>query len=95
MTAIKPSDHGIVVDHVESGMRFAISDRNYNVKVHRKVRDLRPGESVLSYQPRAHQSLSSAVEDSQDPSGPEEGAKSSSQTTGTARTTQAGDSGHN
>ena len=55
MTAIKPSDHGIVVDHVESGVRFAVSDANYNPKVHRKVRDLKAGESVTSYRPRARQ----------------------------------------
>lgn len=59
MTTIKPSDHGIVVDHVESGVRYAISDRNYDVKVHRKVRDLRPGESVLSYRPRSRVSQES------------------------------------
>lgn len=53
MTAIKPSDHGIVVDNTENGRRYAISDRNYNPKVHRKVRDLRPGESVTSYRPKA------------------------------------------
>lgn len=52
MANIKPSDHGIVVEHKESGMRYAISDRNYNEKIHRKVRDLRPGESRLTYRPR-------------------------------------------
>lgn len=52
MSNINPSDHGIVVDHKESGMRFAISDRNYNPKVHRKVRDLKPGESVCTYRPK-------------------------------------------
>lgn len=52
MTEIKPSDHGIVVEHKESEIRYAVSDRNFNPKVHRKVRDLRPGESVFSYAPR-------------------------------------------
>ena len=52
MTGIKPSSHGIVVDHKESGVRYAVSDRNYNEKIHRKVRDLRPGETVLGYQPK-------------------------------------------
>lgn len=61
---IKQSDHGIVVDHVESGVRYAISDKNYNVKHHRKVRDLKPGESVLSYKPRSRASLGG--EDSQE-----------------------------
>lgn len=57
MSNIKPSTHGIVVDHKESGVRFAISDANYNPEVHRKVRDLRPGESVRSYAPRRKESL--------------------------------------
>lgn len=52
MTGIKPSSHGIVVDHKESGVRYAVSDRNYNEKIHRKVRDLRPGETVVGYQPK-------------------------------------------
>ena len=59
---IKPSDHGIVVDHVESGIRFAVSDKNYSAKLHRKVRDLLPGETVLGYQPKRSESLSDAVE---------------------------------
>ncbi|QKN87775.1 hypothetical protein NEBULOUS_14 [Microbacterium phage Nebulous] len=52
MTGIKPSSHGIVVDHKESGVRYAVSDKNYNEKIHRKVRDLRPGETVVGYQPK-------------------------------------------
>ncbi|QZD98602.1 hypothetical protein SEA_JEMERALD_14 [Microbacterium phage Jemerald] len=52
MTGIKPSSHGIVVEHKESGVRYAVSDRNYNEKIHRKVRDLRPGETVLGYTPK-------------------------------------------
>lgn len=43
---------GIVVDHKENHMRYAISEKNFNPKVHKKVRDLRPGESVYSYQPK-------------------------------------------
>ena len=49
---IKPSDHGIVVEHKETGLRFASLDQHYNPDTMRKVRDLRPGETVLSYQPR-------------------------------------------
>lgn len=62
MTGIKPSDHGIVVDHKESGTRFAISDKNYNEKVHRKVRDLRPGETVRAFQPKRRSELSEGSE---------------------------------
>jgi len=61
MTEIKPSSHGIVVEHKESGVRYAVSDKNYNSKVHRKVRDLKPGETVIGYQPRKAESLSDAV----------------------------------
>lgn len=57
MSQLKPSTHGIVVDHKESNVRFAISDANYNPDVHRKVRDLRPGETVRGYQPRRKGSL--------------------------------------
>jgi hypothetical protein len=57
MSQIKPSDHGIVVEHKETEMHFAVSDRNYNPEVHRKVRDLRPGESVITYRPRPKESL--------------------------------------
>jgi hypothetical protein len=60
MTELKPSDHGIVVEHKETDIRFAVSDRNYDSKVHRKVRDLRPGESVLTYAPRRKGSLGDA-----------------------------------
>lgn len=52
MSTIKPSDHGIVVEHKESGVRFAVSDANHDPKSERKVRDLRAGESVLSYVPK-------------------------------------------
>lgn len=52
MSSIKPSSHGIVVDHKETGVRYAISDKNYNEKVHRKVRDLKPGETVRTYAPK-------------------------------------------
>ncbi|QKN87714.1 hypothetical protein IXEL_13 [Microbacterium phage Ixel] len=58
MTGIKPSDHGIVVEHKETGIHYAVSDRNYNEKVHRKVRDLGPGETVRGYAPRRKESLS-------------------------------------
>lgn len=72
MTGIKPSSHGIIVEHKESGVRFAISDRNYNEKVHRKIRDLRAGETVWAYQPRATQSLQDAVGSQGGPTGAQE-----------------------
>lgn len=69
MTGIKPSSHGIVVEHKESGVRYAVSDRNYNEKIHHKVRDLRPGETVLGYKPKAKQALGSEDQASQDAEG--------------------------
>lgn len=57
MTGIKTSSHGIVVDHKESGNRYAISDKNYDERVHRKVRDLRPGETVIGFQPKRRSEL--------------------------------------
>lgn len=52
MSNIKPSDHGIVVEHKESGVRYAVSDKNFDPRNERKVRDLKTGESVLSYRPK-------------------------------------------
>lgn len=76
MTGIKPSNHGIVVEHKETNVRFAISDKNYNEQVHRKVRDLRAGESVLTYKPRSAESLQDAVESQGGPTGAQDAAKS-------------------
>lgn len=62
MTGIKPSTHGIVVDHKESGVRYAVSDKNYNEKIHRKVRDLKPGETVRAFQPLRREALGGGSE---------------------------------
>lgn len=43
---------GIVVRHKENWMQYAISEDNFNPKVHRKIRDLTAKESVRSYKPR-------------------------------------------
>lgn len=42
---------GIIVDHRESRVRYAISEQNFNKKVHKRVRDLKPGETILGYRP--------------------------------------------
>jgi hypothetical protein len=78
MTDIKPSSHGIVVEHKETGTHYAVSDKNYNPKVHRKVRDLKVGESVLGYKPKRRESVSGAAEDQVAPSTPGAAAKSES-----------------
>lgn len=49
MSNIKPSDHGIVVENKESGLRYASLDQNFDPKSERKVRDLKAGESIMSY----------------------------------------------
>jgi hypothetical protein len=43
---------GIVVDHKETGVRYAISEHNFNDKIHKYVRDLKPGETVRGFQPK-------------------------------------------
>lgn len=45
--------NGIVVDHKESGVRYAVSERNFNPKIHEKVRDLRPSETVIGFKPKS------------------------------------------
>lgn len=57
MSNIKPSDHGIVVENKESGLRYASLDVNYDPQTERKVRDLKAGETVFSYVPRYKTSL--------------------------------------
>lgn len=57
MAAIKPSSHGIVVDHKESGVRYAVSDSNYDARIHTKVRDLKPGETVRGFRPLRKEAL--------------------------------------
>ncbi|AUX83163.1 hypothetical protein SEA_REDFIELD_13 [Microbacterium phage Redfield] len=64
MSEIKPSTHGIVVELKENGIHTAISDKNFNPKLHRKVRDLKAGESVRTYAPRKPEPLSEVVEPS-------------------------------
>jgi len=49
---------GIIVDHKETGIRYAISEVNFNPDVQVKVRDLQPGETVLGYKPRLKDSHS-------------------------------------
>lgn len=64
MTSIKPSDHGIVVEGKESGLRYASLDENFDPTTERKIRDLKPGESIFSYQPkRAPQSSEEDAEE--------------------------------
>lgn len=51
-TKLNYTPRGIVVDHKESGVRYAISESNFNPKLHRKVRPLLPTETVHGYQPK-------------------------------------------
>jgi hypothetical protein len=43
---------GFVVDHKESGIRYAVSEQNVNDKIHDIVRPLNPGETVRGFQPK-------------------------------------------
>lgn len=47
-----PTPLGYVVDHKEAEVRYAVSPGNYNPKIHSKVRDLRPGETVRGFRLR-------------------------------------------
>lgn len=43
---------GIVVEHNETGVRYAVSEHNYNPDVHKRIRALKPGETTLGFQPK-------------------------------------------
>lgn len=43
---------GYVVDHKNSGVRYAVSPQNFNPKVHTKVRELEQHETVRGFQPK-------------------------------------------
>lgn len=43
---------GIVVENKDNGMRYAISESNFDPDTHTKIRDLKPGETVRAYIPR-------------------------------------------
>ena len=78
MTGTKPSTYGIVVDHKESGVRYAISDKNYDERVHRKVRNLKPGESVQGYVAKVLSDAAISASDPNTPTGQEKSAKDES-----------------
>lgn len=56
---------GIVVDH-ENGTRYAISQNNFNPKVHTMVRELKPGETVIGFTPKRKGALSADEPDIED-----------------------------
>jgi hypothetical protein len=60
---------GIVVEHKESGVRYAISEKNFNGKLQKKVRDLHPGETIIGYAPRRAGSLAPAGDTGAAPGG--------------------------
>lgn len=64
--AIKPSSHGIVVEHKESGNRYASLDENFDPKNERKIRDLLPGESIMSYPVKSREEYAADTEDPED-----------------------------
>lgn len=44
--------NGIVVDHKETGIRYAILQASFVDELHEFVRDLQPGESVYDFAPK-------------------------------------------
>lgn len=48
----KVTPRGYVVDHKTAHVRYAVSPSNFDSKVHAKVRDLKPWETVAGYTPR-------------------------------------------
>lgn len=75
---------GIVVDHKESHVRYAVSAQNFNPKVHKKVRDLAPGETVVGFKPLRKGSLGSAASPTPTPGAENDAAE----TLGAPRETQ-------
>lgn len=53
---------GIVVDHKESGVRYAVSESNFDKNTEEFVRELGVGETVLGFTPLARVSLGTRVE---------------------------------
>lgn len=49
---------GIVVESLSSGNRYARSERNFNPEREKKVRDLKPGETVIGFKTREKKVLS-------------------------------------
>jgi hypothetical protein len=46
------TSNGIVVDHKDSNVRYAISEANFDERFHVKVRDLKQHETVRGYKPK-------------------------------------------
>lgn len=44
---------GFVVEHVRTGVRYAVSEENVDPTHERVVRPLNPGETVLGFRPKA------------------------------------------
>ena len=44
---------GFVVEHIRTGVRYAVSEENVDPTHERVVRPLNPGETVLGFRPKA------------------------------------------
>lgn len=44
---------GFVVEHIRTGVRYAVSEENVDPTHERVVRPLEPGETVLGFRPKA------------------------------------------
>lgn len=68
----EPSDHGIVVEGKDSGVRYASLEANFDEKNERYVRDLLPGETVFGYRPKRKDEREDASEAQEGTSSPEQ-----------------------
>lgn len=54
---------GIVVESKSSGNRYARSEANFDPNREKKVRDLKPGETILGFKPRSTRKATPAQDD--------------------------------
>lgn len=54
---------GFVVEHLRTGVRYAVSEENVDPTHERVVRPLEPGETVLGFRPKAPDKTRKAVQE--------------------------------
>lgn len=57
---------GFVVEHVRTGVRYAVSEENVDPTHERVVRPLEPGETVLGFRPKAPDKTRKAIQKAND-----------------------------
>jgi hypothetical protein len=61
MSTSKAAPRGYVVEHKESGVRYAVSPQNLNPKIHDMIRDLKQEETVRGFAPRLKEVANTAA----------------------------------